>query len=194
MFSNSTLSLYTLIIERHRYHHPTYSSPHLPPFLLFPTPTQVINNGNTLCVSNQASLRSVIRVGVGAIESESSVPCISSGNISRAKVGNHGLSSGGSILSSLVGTADVGQLVVDSVGDDGWVKGLLLSLVDEWVNSLEGGSGGSTTVKSKLELHGGHAKTEVESGDGGGNETIEVSGDSVGNGSGTYSWRCADES
>lgn len=88
-------------------------------------------------MSNQASLRSVVRVGVGARETQSSVPGIRGSSITRAQSDDLCLSSGGGILSSLVGTADVGQLIVNSVGDDGWVKSLLLSLVDDGIDGLE---------------------------------------------------------
>ena len=94
-----------------------------------------------LCVANETSNRSIVRVGVSTSKSQCRVPGISSRGIPRPKSHNLSLSSGSSILSSLVGPTDIGQLIVDAVGDDGWVESLLLSLVDERVDGLEGRCG-----------------------------------------------------
>lgn len=113
-------------------------------------------------MANKASLGSIIWVEVGASKAQSSVPRISSTVVTRAKSSNHSLSSGSSILSSLVSTTDIGKLIVDSVGDDRWVESLLLSLVDERVDGLESESGGGTSIKTSFELHGWNAESKVE--------------------------------
>lgn len=143
-------------------------------------------------MANESSNGSVIGVDVNAIESERCVERLGSRGISRSKSNDHSLSSCDGILGSLVGTADVGHLVVDAVGDDGWVEGLLLSLVDLRILGLEGAGGGSTAVKSELELHGWGADTKVKTGDGGGLETGESTSDRIGDCSESSSWCRAD--
>ena len=94
-----------------------------------------------LCVAYQASNGSIVRVGIGAIESQCGVPRVGSTLIARPQSRDLSLSSGSGVLCGLISTADVGQLIVDTVGDDVWVESLLLSLVDERVNGLEGECG-----------------------------------------------------
>jgi hypothetical protein len=147
----------------------------------------------TLYVTDQASNWCIIRVGLGTSKSQCGVPCISSGNIPRAQRSDLSLSGNSSILGSLVGTADIGQLILDSVGDNAWVEGLLLSFVDERVNSLEGECSGCTTVKTGLKLDGWGADSEVETGDGGFDKSVEVSGHCVGDCTGSNSWGTADK-
>ncbi len=136
-------------------------------------------------MANKASLRSIVRVEVGASEAKSSVPRLSSAVVLGAQVGDEILSSSGGVLGGLAGATDVGELVVDAVGNDGGVESLLLSLVDERVLGLEGEFRVTAAVKSRLELHGGDAETEVERGVGGCDETTEVTSDSVSHGTET---------
>ncbi len=81
-------------------------------------------------MSNQAGLRRIIRVRVCALKTERRIPRLRSRDISRSECHDRDLSCSGGILSSLIGTTDISQLIVDAVGDDGRVKSLLLSLVD----------------------------------------------------------------
>lgn len=136
-------------------------------------------------MANQASDRSLVRVQVGASEAKSGIPCVSSGAIARTQVDDHCLSSGSSILSGLVGTTDVGELVVDAVGNDGWVESLPLALVTERVLGLEGEFGGGAFVEPGFEFHGGNAESEVQAGDGRGYETAKVASDGVSDGART---------
>ena len=106
-------------------------------------------------MANKASLGRIVRVQVRVRKAKSSVPRLSSAVITRTQASDEGLGSSSGILSSLAGTADVGELVVDAVGDDGGVKSLLLSLVAERILGLEGESCGGAAVESGFELHGG---------------------------------------
>jgi len=128
-------------------------------------------------MANKAGLRGVVGVGVGTSKSKSGVESIGGRGITRSKSNNHSLSSCDSIFGSLVGTTSVGHLVVDAVGDDGWVESLLLALVAERILSLESPGSCCTAVQAELELHGGDAETEVETSNGGCHETIESTGD-----------------
>lgn len=101
---------------------------------------------NHLSVSNQTGLRSIVRVSVGTRKSQSRIPSISGTSIFRAQVSNHCLSSSSSTLGGGIGSTDVGQLIVNSVGDDAGVQSLLLTFVDQRVNGLEGRCGGSPTI------------------------------------------------
>lgn len=147
---------------------------------------------NHLSVSNQTGLGSIVRVSVSTRETQSRVPSISGTGILRAQVGNHCLSSSGSTLSGGIGTADIGQLIVNSVGDDVRVQSLLLALVDERVDSLEGRFGGCPAIKTSLELHGGDTETKVETGNGRCDEAVEGTGDGVGDCASTYCRSTAD--
>jgi len=146
-----------------------------------------------LCVANQTSLRSIIRVNVCTRKAKSAIPRISSTSITRTKADDESLSSSGSILSSLVRTADIGELIVDAVSDDGGIESLLLSLVDERVLGLEGGFCGGAAVESGFEFHGRDAETEVEGCVGGCDEAAEVTGDGVGYGAEAGGWGVAGE-
>ncbi len=146
-------------------------------------------------MANEAGLRGVVGVGVGAGEAQGRVPGVSSGHLfptvssgqastykvaggwetERENVGAYILGAerldlrlGGiaSILGSLVGVAHVGELVADAVGDDVGVESLLLALVDERVDGLEGELGVLAAIEAGLELDGRHAQAEVEAGDG----------------------------
>lgn len=131
-------------------------------------------------MASQASLRSIIRVDIGARKAKSAVPSLGSASITRPEAGDESLSSSGGILSGLVGAADVGELIVDAVGDDGGVESLLLSLVDKRVLGLEGGFCGGAAVEPGLEFHGRDAETEVQGSVGGCDEAAKVAGDGVG--------------
>ncbi len=137
---------------------------------------------DNLSVANQASLRSIVRVQVGASKAKSAIPRLSSAVVARAQAGDECLSGSGSILGSLVGTTDVGELIVDAVGDDGWVESLLLALVAEGVLGLEGEGGGSTAVEPGFEFHGGNAETEIQGSVGGCDEAAEITCHCVGDG------------
>ena len=137
------------------------------------------NSSDDLCVADETGNGSIVRVGVGTSKAQCCVPSIGCTAVSRTKCSNLGLGSCSSILGGLVSAADVGQLIVDAVGDDGWVKSFLLSLVDERVDGLEGGFGGGATIKSSLEFHGRGTETKVESCNGRSDESAKVSGDSI---------------
>ena len=113
-------------------------------------------------MTNKASLRRIVRVQVRVCKAKRSVPRVSCAAVARAQANNEGLSSGSGILGSLVGTAYVGELVVDAVGDDGRVESFLLAFVDERVLGLESEGCGSAAVQPGLEFHGWHAEAEVE--------------------------------
>ncbi|KAL2126221.1 hypothetical protein VTI74DRAFT_1405 [Chaetomium olivicolor] len=65
------------------------------------------------------------------------------------------------VLGGLVGSANVGQLVADAVGDDVRVKGLLLARRDLGVDGLEGEFRGRAAAEPAHELDGRHAGAEV---------------------------------
>jgi hypothetical protein len=119
-------------------------------------------------VADEAGLRSVVRVCVSSSKAERSVPCIGSRNIPRAKRQDLCLCSNASSKSSIVGTADIAELVADPVGDDVWVECFLLSLVDRWVDGLEGELSVLAAVETSFELDGWDAGAEVEACNGGG--------------------------
>ena len=144
-------------------------------------------------MANEASNGSIVRVGVGTSEAQDSVPRVGGTNIFCAKSGDLDLSSGSSILSSLVGATDVGQLIGDAVGNDIWVESLLLSLVNERVDSLEGEFGSCAAIKSSLKLHGWDTESEVETSDSRGDESGEVSSNGVGDCSESNTWGCAEK-
>ena len=89
-------------------------------------------------MSDQALLGSVIRVDVCTRKAERGVPCLRSACIFCPKTSNLLLGSCGSALCRRVGTADIGQLVVDSVADDVGIQSLLLAFVHQRVDGLEG--------------------------------------------------------
>ena len=135
---------------------------------------------NRLSVSNQTGLGSIVRVSVSTRESQSRVPSISGTGIPRAQASNDRLSSSSSTLSGGICSTDVGQLIMNSVGDDVGVQSLLLALVHQRVNSLEGRFSGGTAIKTSLKLHGGDTETKVKTSNGGCDETIESTSDGVG--------------
>jgi len=160
---------------------------------LSPAKQEVVNlllqaSQTNLCVANKAGDRSIIWVDVGTIKSKSGVPRLGSGGISRSEGHDHGLSCGSGVLGSLVSSADVGQLVVDSVGDDSWVESLLLALIDLRIDGLEGTGSSSTAVESKFEFHGWGAEAEVKTGDCRSLETSEVTSYGIRDGSGSGGW------
>lgn len=112
-------------------------------------------------MANQASLRSIIRIDIRPRKPKSAIPRLRSTSISCPKTNNQSLRRSSSVLSSLVRTTDVGELIVDAVRDDGRVERLLLALVDERVLGLEGGFRGGAAVKPGFEFHGRHAEAEV---------------------------------
>lgn len=144
-------------------------------------------------MANQASLRSIIRIDIGTRKAKSAVPRISSTSITRTKTDDESLSSSGSILSSLVRTTNIGELIMDAVSDDGGVESLFLSLVDERVLGLEGGFCGGAAVESGFEFHGRDAEAEVEGRVRGCDEAAEVTGDGVGYGAEAGGWGVAGE-
>lgn len=144
-------------------------------------------------MANKTSDRSVVRVGVGTSEAQCCVPSIGGRDIPRSKSYDLSLGCSCCIFCRLVGATDVGQLIVDAVGDDRWVESLLLSLVDERIDGLEGKCGCGATVKTSLEFHGWDTESEVETSDRGGNETVKVSGNGVGDGSESDTWGCAEK-
>jgi hypothetical protein len=115
-----------------------------------------------LCVADETGLRSVVRVGVGTGEAESGVPRIGDGDISDGEGGDLGLGGQASSLCISSGATDVGQLITDAVGDDVWVQGLLLSLVDNWVDGLEGEFSDLAAIEPGLEFHCWHTGSKVE--------------------------------
>lgn len=120
-------------------------------------------------MSDQSSLRSIIRVSVRARKAQNRVPRIRRTNNLRIRQRNRrNLRLGGrtSRLCRLIGIAYIGQLVADAVGDDVGVECFLLALVDERVDGLEGELGVGTPVEAGFEFHGWDAGAEVEAGDG----------------------------
>lgn len=95
------------------------------------------------------------------LEAQSLVEGGCSGGILGAQGLDLGLGTLAGILGSLVGLADVGQLVADTVGDDVRVEGVLLSLSDERICGQEGALGCLTTSPAKLEVHGWCALSKV---------------------------------
>ncbi|KIH88424.1 hypothetical protein SPBR_06640 [Sporothrix brasiliensis 5110] len=132
-----------------------------------------LSEAGHLCVADKASLGSVVGVGVGAAETQQSVPRLGSSDVAFAG-GDH-LGQGGScgVLGGLIGTANVGQLVVDAVHDDLGVQGLLLASVDKRVDGLESTFARRAAVQASLELHGWHAETKVKARHGGRDEAVK---------------------
>lgn len=114
-----------------------------------------------LCVTNETGLRSVVRVGVGTGESESSVPCIGGGLVAGSEGENVSLCGQACCDSGITGATDVAELIADAVGDDVGVQGLLLTLVDNWVNGLECELSVLAAVQSSLKLDGWCASSEI---------------------------------
>jgi hypothetical protein len=127
-------------------------------------------------------LWSIIRVNVSTRKAKSAIPRISSTSIPRPKPDNESLSSSSGILSSLVSTTDIGELIMDAVSDNGGVESLLLSLVDERVLGLEGGFCSGAAVEPGFEFNGRDAEAEVEGCVRGCDKAAEVTGDCVGYG------------
>src|ERR1700761_7501234 len=113
-------------------------------------------------MANQTSLRGVVRVDISAGKSKQLVPRLSSASIPGTKSGDLGSGGGRRILGCLVGSAHVSELVVDAVGDDVGVQGLLLAPVHQRVDGLEGRLGIGATVKPGFEFDGGNAQAKVE--------------------------------
>ena len=99
----------------------------------------------------------------GSLEAESLVEGLSRGGILGSKALDEVLGGAARILGSLVGLADVGELIADAVGDDVGVESILLALGDESINGEEGTLIGLATRTAELEAHLGGAETEVES-------------------------------
>jgi hypothetical protein len=125
-------------------------------------------------VTNQASLWSIIRVNVSTRKAKSAIPRISSTSIPRPKPDNESLSSSSGILSSLVSTTDIGELIMDAVSDNGGVESLVLG--------LEGGFCSGAAVEPGFEFNGRDAEAEVEGCVRGCDKAAEVTGDCVGYG------------
>ena len=143
-------------------------------------------------MSNQPSNRRIIGVRIGPRKPQRRVPRVSRGRISGSKRRNLRLSRGSRVLRGLVSTADVGQLVVDPVGDDVGVQGLFLPFIHQGIDGLEGRLRGGAVVEPGFEFHGGDAEAEVERGVGGGDEAGEVARDGVGDCAETGGRGCAD--
>jgi hypothetical protein len=118
-------------------------------------------------VTDETSLRSIIRVDVRASKAKLGVPRIRRRGISRAERKNACLGGEAGGNRSLVRGTDIRELIADSVGDDVGVESLLLALVDSGVNGLKRELGGLAAVESSLELDGWSALAEVKAGDGG---------------------------
>ena len=117
-----------------------------------------------LGMASETSFRGIIGIYIRPSKSQDAVPRLGGGGIPSPQISNLSLGSGRGIFRRLIGTTDVGQLIVDSVGDDAWVKRFFLSFVDKRVNGLEGGFGVGAAVKTSLELHGRDTETEVKTG------------------------------
>lgn len=124
-------------------------------------------------MTNQSSLRSIIRVGVGARKAQCGIPRISSGSVPCCKSRDLSLSRSTSCLRSSVSTAHIGKLIADTVGDNVGVESFFLALVDNRIDGLEGVFGGSTTVKTGLELDGWDALAKIKTRDRAGNKARE---------------------
>lgn len=136
-------------------------------------------------MANKTSLRSSIRVGVSSSKSKQLVPLVSGGLISRSKSRDIGLCGSTSSDCGITSSANIAELIANTVGDDVGVQGFLLTLIDDWINGLECELGIVSAVKSSFELDGWSTGSEVESGDRGGDETIKGSSDSIVNRSGS---------
>jgi hypothetical protein len=101
-----------------------------------------------------------------ALKAEERVEGVGCGLVSGAESLDLGLSilTGG--LGGVVGLADVGKLVADTVGDDVGVQGVLLALGDEGIGGQEGELIGFASGAAGNEVNGGNTETEVEAGDG----------------------------
>ncbi|RYO85341.1 hypothetical protein DL762_005224 [Monosporascus cannonballus] len=115
----------------------------------------------TLRVTNETLLRGVIGVDIRAGEAQRLVPGVGGGLVLGAG-GELGLGGLAGLDGGVGGAADVDQLVADAVEDDGRVQRLLLALVDDGVDGLEGELAGRAAVERLLELHRRDAGAEVE--------------------------------
>lgn len=138
--------------------------------------------GRHLVMANQPSLWRVIRIQIRPRKPKRTIPRVSRRTIPRPQIRNRRLRSSRRILSSLVRTTDIGQLVVNSVRNDIWVQSLLLAFVDERVLRLEGEGCAGAAVEPGLEFHGGDAEAEVETCDCGGDESGECPCYGIGDG------------
>lgn len=112
-------------------------------------------------MADQARLRGVIGVDVGASEAQSLVPGVGR----RLVLGTAAEISLGSLagrVSIIRSTANIDELVADAVEDNVGVESFLLTLVDDRVLSLEGELASLAAVQRLLELDGRSAGSEVE--------------------------------
>ncbi len=116
-------------------------------------------------MANKTSLGCSIRVGISSRKSEELIPLIGSSLVSRSKRRDISLRGCASRLCGVVGSTDVTQLIANTVGDNIWVQGFLLALVDDWVNSLECELGFTASIDSGLKFDGWGAGSKVETGD-----------------------------
>ena len=96
----------------------------------------------------------------GCLQSKSSSPVSDDSGISLTASKNGGLCGEASGLTGIGSSADVGEGVADTVGDDVWVQGLLLDCGDLSVVGLESELGLRTSSKTADELDGWVAGTE----------------------------------
>jgi len=88
---------------------------------------------------------------------------IALGVVGPGKISNGSLCVLAEILGSLVGVADVGELIADTVGDDVVVERILLALGDKGVHGEESALVGLAASTTKFEADAGVADTEVNS-------------------------------
>lgn len=98
------------------------------------------------------------------LKAKGGVESISSRGILGAEALDEILGSTASILGSLVGLTDVGELVADAVGDDVGVESLLLALGNKIIGGEEGTLISTATGAAKNKVHGGSAETKVSTG------------------------------
>ena len=101
---------------------------------------------NHLIMTNQPSLRSIIRIRICPRKSQCSIPSISGRHILRSQRGDLCLRSRTRCLSRRIGVTDISQLVTNSVCDNIRVQRLFLALVDKWINGLECEFSGRSSV------------------------------------------------
>lgn len=103
-----------------------------------------------------------------SLEPQSLVESISRGLVLSSESLDQCLGALASILCSLVGLADIGELVANAVGDNVWVECILLSLGHKRVGGQERALGCLTAGAAKLEVHGRRALAKVSTGETGG--------------------------
>ncbi|KAF3937804.1 hypothetical protein ABW19_dt0206051 [Dactylella cylindrospora] len=93
---------------------------------------------------------------------DAAVPGVSGSLVTSSQSLNLGLARSAEVLGGLVGLADVGKLVANSVGDNVRVQRFLLALLGEWVNRKESKLVCPSSRAAGNKVHRGIAESEID--------------------------------